>query len=120
MLTALLAMASLNPVCAFAQASGLTGGPGIFMNLMPFFFMAVVFYFLIIRPQARKQKELQQFLASLKHGDNVIAAGGLLGVIREIQGTIVTLEISQGVRVKVLRSQISQSAESALTAEVKT
>jgi preprotein translocase subunit YajC len=81
------------------------------MQLVPIVFMLGVFYFLIMRPQMRKQKELQDFLAALKHGDSVVTNGGMLGVIREIQGGIVTLEISQGVRVKFLKSQIAQSAD---------
>ena len=117
--------ASLGATPAWAQAAAPSAtagaqGPGMLMNLVPILFMLGVFYFLIMRPQMRKQKETQAFLANLKHGDSVITNGGMIGVIREIQGAVVTLEISQGVRVKFLKSQISQSAEAAQKASKPT
>lgn len=109
---------------AFAQAVTPAAAVNPLMQYVPIVFMLGVMYLLMIRPQMKKQKELQAYLAGLKHGDAVITTSGMLGVIKEIQGVFVTLEVSQGVRVKVLRSAIAQSAEEAMAsgrsaAEVK-
>jgi preprotein translocase subunit YajC len=65
-----------------------------------------IFYFLLIRPQQRKSKEHQAMIAKLTQGDEVVTAGGLLGRVLEVGDTFVTLEIADGVRVKVQRFQV--------------
>ena len=65
-----------------------------------------IFYFLLIRPQQRKAKEHQALVAKLAQGDEVVTAGGLLGRVVEVGDTFVTLEIAEGVRVKVQRFQV--------------
>ena len=65
-----------------------------------------IFYFLLIRPQQRKAKEHQAMVAKLAQGDEVVTAGGLLGRVLEVGDTFVTLEIADGVRVKVQRFQV--------------
>ncbi len=102
---------------AFAQTATTTPGqePSMFMSLVPFIFIFGVMYFLIIRPQARRQKEHQKFLTELKRGDEVITASGILGRIEGMTDLFVTLEISEGVRVKVLKNQIATSSKLATT-----
>lgn len=85
--------------------------PSMLMSLVPFIFMIAVFYFLVARPQAKRQRTQQAFLSALKRGDEVLTSGGLLGRIEGLTDHFVTLEISDGVRVKVLRSQISASGK---------
>jgi preprotein translocase subunit YajC len=77
--------------------------------------MFVVFYFLLIRPQQKKQKEHQHMLSELKVGDRVITQGGLLGKITGFSDHFVVLEVQEKVRIKVLRNSISgkQGAEKA-------
>jgi preprotein translocase subunit YajC len=69
--------------------------------------MGVIFYFLLIRPQQKKQKDLRNMLASIKKGDTVITQGGLHGRITGLTDQVATLEIAEKVRVKVSRAYIS-------------
>ena len=92
---------------AFAQTAP-AAGPG---GLNPLYVMVpliIGFYFLIIRPQQKRIKEQQAMLSKLAGGDEVVTSGGILGRIAEVGDTFVTLEIADGVRIKVQRGQISQ------------
>jgi len=89
---------------AWAQGTGMTGG-GQLAPLLMMVFIAI-FYFLLIRPQQRKAKEHQAMVAKLAQGDEVVTAGGLLGRVLDVGDTFVTLEIADGVRVKVQRFQV--------------
>lgn len=104
---------------AFAQATGGTQQPSGIEMFLPFIFIFVIFYFLIIRPQAKKQKEHQKFVSELKRGDTVITTSGILGTIEGINDTFATLEIADGVRVKILRSQILSSQAKVTATEGK-
>lgn len=93
---------------AHAQASGSAPAqPGMLESMLPLAVIFVVFYFFIIRPQAKNRKEHQKVLESLKRGDKVLTASGILGTIEGLTDAFVTLEIAEGVSVKILRSQIS-------------
>jgi preprotein translocase subunit YajC len=83
------------------------------VNFLPFVFIFVIFYFLLIRPARQRQKALQQMIESLKRGDKVITSGGLHGEVAAIDGAIVWLKIADNVKVKVSRSAISGLGESA-------
>jgi len=78
------------------------------MQFAPFVLMFGVMYFLVIRPQQKKMKEQQQMINALKQGDEIVTASGLLGKVTGLTEKIVTVEIDQGVRVKMLKSQVSQ------------
>lgn len=88
--------------------------PSFIETAIPFVVMIGVFYFLIIRPQAKRQRESQGFLSQLKRGDEVVTTSGILGRIEGLTEGFVTLEIADGVRIKMLRSQISRSQKEAL------
>ncbi|MBT8492736.1 MAG: preprotein translocase subunit YajC [Deltaproteobacteria bacterium] len=75
--------------------------PIIFMLLM-----FAVFWFILIRPQVKKQKEHQALLSALKKGDTVVTRGGFIGKISGISDNVVTLELQEKVRVRVLRAYI--------------
>jgi preprotein translocase subunit YajC len=94
---------------AHAQASGAAApqGPGM-LNFIILPLMIVVFYFLLIRPQQKRHKEHQAMLSKLGTGDEVVTAGGLLGRVVEVGDAFVTVEIADGVRIKVQRQQITQ------------
>ncbi|MCB0394883.1 MAG: preprotein translocase subunit YajC [Bdellovibrionales bacterium] len=94
---------------AYAQ-SGATGPSGI-EQLVPWIAIFVVFYFFMIRPQSKQRKEHQKFLGELKRGDQVLTMSGILGRIEGLTDKYITLEISEGVKVKILRSQIAGSAK---------
>ena len=83
--------------------------PG-WMNLVPFALMFLVLYFLILRPQARKAKDTQDFINSLKKGDEVLTAGGIFGTIVGVTEKFVDLKVSDNSRIKVLKSHVSGSA----------
>jgi len=99
---------------AFAQGAAPAGGAaGGIASFVPLILIFVVFYFLLIRPQQKKAKEHQNFLNSLKKGERVITSGGIYGRITGLTDNVVTLEIADGVTIKVLRSAILSSATGA-------
>lgn len=69
--------------------------------------LIVMFYFMLIRPQRRQQKEHQARLAALKTGDEVIAAGGIHGLVTNVHDRIVTLKIADGVKIKVEKASVT-------------
>lgn len=73
--------------------------------------MFVVFYFLLIRPQVKRQKAHQALLSALKKGDMVVTRGGLVGKISGVSDTILTIELQEKVRVRVLRSHVDGKYE---------
>lgn len=99
-----------------AYAAGGTapqGGVGGLASFIPIILIFVVFYFLLIRPQQKKARQQQEFLNSLKKGQEVVTNGGIHGRITGLTDTVVTLEIADGLRVKVNRSSIMMSAAEA-------
>ena len=89
---------------ANAQAGG---GQDSLLSLLPLVLIFVVFYFLLIRPQQKRQKEHREMVANLKVGEEVTTAGGLLGKITEVKDSFVKLEIARDVTVTVQRHTIS-------------
>ena len=75
--------------------------------LMPFGLMFLVIYFLIMRPQQKKMKDHQEVLGKLKYGDEVVNTSGIIGKITGITDKVLTVEIADGVKVKMLRSQVA-------------
>ncbi len=71
----------------------------------------VVFYFFMIRPQTKKQKELQKQRDAMKKGDKVITAGGIHGIIREVQENAFLIEIAKDVVIKMDKGSIYAAAE---------
>jgi preprotein translocase subunit YajC len=87
---------------------GAQGGQGNpIMAFLPLIIIFAIFYFLLIRPQQKKQKEHRKFLESLKKGDEVITSGGIIGRISGLSENIVTLEVAPKVNIRVARSQIA-------------
>lgn len=95
-----------------AAAPAAPAAPG-WMQFVPLVVIFMIMYFLMIRPQAKRQKTHQQFLAQLKRGDQVVTASGFLGRVEGITEQFVTLEIADGVRVKMLKDRITGSVASA-------
>ena len=97
---------------AFAQdsAGGTAGGAAGLLNMgNPLFLMIAmlaIFYFLLIRPQQKKQKEHKEMLTNLQKGDTIFTAGGIHGRITGLTDTIITLEIADRVRIKINRSAV--------------
>jgi preprotein translocase subunit YajC len=98
----------LNYLLMFPQ-EGSEGGGG-FMSFLPLLLIIVVFYFFFIRPQSRKNKELQKFRHGLQKGDKIITAGGIHGKVLEVQETTVVIEVEGQTRLKVEKSAVSADA----------
>jgi preprotein translocase subunit YajC len=92
-----------------AQAAAPSGGAGGILG-NPIFMVAAMFaimYFLVLRPQSKKAKEHQKMLSELKKGDDVSTTGGIIGKITGMKDTEVTLQLQEGVRVRVLRTAVT-------------
>jgi preprotein translocase subunit YajC len=77
------------------------------MAFLPLIIIFGIFYFLLIRPQQKKARELKAFLDSLKRGDEVITQGGIYGRIEKLTDDVVTLQVADKVSIRVARSQIA-------------
>lgn len=89
------------------------------MQFLPLVVVFVIFYFLMIRPQKKKFEEEQALLEKLQKGDEVYTKSGMIGVIYGINEKVVTLEAGEGVRFKILKSQIAGLAKTVLEGEAK-
>lgn len=90
---------------------GASPGAGILGILPPMVAMFAIFYFLLIRPQQKKQKEHEAMLNAVKEGDNILTSGGIYGTIKKIKGDVLTVQIADNVRVKVSRKSVSSIKE---------
>jgi len=93
---------------AFAAGTGAVSGgtQSLLMNIAPLAVMFGIFYVILIRPQAKKQKEHQQMLDSLKVGNNIVTSGGIHGTIVKIKDDIITLQIAENVRMKINKGAV--------------
>ena len=89
-----------------AAASG-AGVPPAWIQFLPLVAMGVIFWFLIIRPQMRRQKEHQAKVNGLKKGDQVLTGGGLVGKVLRVDEHYADIEIATGVKVKAVKSTIA-------------
>ncbi|EGG35308.1 MULTISPECIES: preprotein translocase subunit YajC [Paenibacillus] len=95
---------------SFELAAGQTqGGGGILGLILPFVLMFVIFYFLLIRPQQKKQKTRNAMLSALSKGDKVVTIGGLHGTIVEITDDIVVLKVNDVTKLTFDRNSVSHS-----------
>lgn len=94
---------------AYAQAAaGAGGASSLFGTFLPMLAIIPVFYFLLIRPQQKKAKEHRALISAVKRGDRVVTIGGMLGTVTKvIDNNEIQLEIAEGVRVRLLRSSVS-------------
>jgi preprotein translocase subunit YajC len=95
---------------AFAQApapAAAAGGSSL-MSMLPLLLMFVVLYFVMIRPQMKRQKEHKAMIDALAKGDEVVTSGGLLGKISKVGDTYLGVELASGVEVQCQRSAVVQ------------
>ena len=90
---------------AYAQAAG---GAAAITSFVPLILIFGIMYFLLIRPQQKKLKEHKAMVAALRKGDQVITQGGIIGKVSKAGETEVEVEIADGVKVRVVRSTITQ------------
>lgn len=90
-----------DPAPAGGAASGL-------MSFLPLVIIFVIFYFLLIRPQSKRAKEHREMVAKLAKGDEVVAGGGILGRVTDVSESYITVEVADGVSIKVQRQAVAQ------------
>ena len=93
---------------AFAQTAAGGDTTSSLMSMLPLVLMFVVLYFVMIRPQMKKQKEHKAMIEALAKGDEVVTAGGLLGKVSKLGEGSISVEIANGVEVQLQRSAVVQ------------
>jgi preprotein translocase subunit YajC len=96
---------------AFAQGAGAaTSGTDIALQVVPFVLIFVIMYFLILRPQQRRQRDHQDMVKNVRRGDTVVTTGGIVGRVAKVtdEASEIEVEIAEGVRVKVVRTMIAE------------
>jgi preprotein translocase subunit YajC len=94
----------ISDALAEAPAGGAAADPLI--SLLPLVLFAVVFYFLLIRPQSKRQKEHKRMVEALAKGDEVVTVGGVAGRITDLGDNFIAVEVADGVQIKVRRSAV--------------
>ena len=89
---------------AYAQDAAASGG---IMQFLPLIVIFAVFYFMLIRPQMKRSKEHKNLVSQLAKGDEVVTNGGLLGRIIDVSESFITLEVAEGVQVRVQRQAVA-------------
>ncbi len=100
-----LVLAQESPV---PPSSPTPGGGAFLTSLLPFILIFILFYFLLILPQQRRQKKHKTMLESLKKGDRVVTTSGILGTVMNISKEVITLQVADNVKIRVLRDSISE------------
>lgn len=94
---------------AFAQAAAVPGANDMFMQLLPFVFVLIIMYFLLIRPQQKRAKAHQELVKNLRRGDTVVMNSGMIGKITKvIDDAEVEVEIADNVRVRLVRGMVAE------------
>ncbi|MBP7102342.1 MAG: preprotein translocase subunit YajC [Bacteroidales bacterium] len=106
-------------IILFAQ-QGAEGGKGSgYQSLIFIALIIVVFYFFMIRPQSKKNKEIQKFRENLKKGDKIVTIGGIHGKILDMEGSIVIIEVEGGTKLKIEKSAVAQNVNDIGTTPAK-
>ena len=94
---------------AFAQAAGASSGSAdLLIQLVPFGFILIIMYFLILRPQQKKVKDHAELVKNIRRGDTVVTTGGLVGkVTKVVDDDQVEIEIADGVKIRQMRQMVS-------------
>lgn len=87
------------------------GQPNPLGAFLPLIIMFAIFYFLLIRPQQKKAKEHKEYLSNLKKGDYILTGGGIYGRIMEVNGDVLSVEISKDMLIKINRNFVSGPGE---------
>ena len=93
---------------AYAQAASTASPENGLLGMLPLVLMFVVLYFVMIRPQMKRQKEHKAMIEAVQKGDEVVTAGGLIGKIAKLGDNFIHLEVANGVEVQLQRSAITQ------------
>ncbi|MDI6686742.1 MAG: preprotein translocase subunit YajC [Desulfobacterales bacterium] len=97
---------------AMGQGGADGQGGGGFGSFIPLILMFVIFYFLLIRPQQKKQKEHRLMVSNIKNGDQIITTGGIHGRVTSVSDSTLTIEVADRVRIKINRNNVSTLLQS--------
>ena len=95
------------PFISLLQTAPVAGSSSILMTVLPLALIFVIFYFLMIRPQNKKQKETEKMIAALKKGDKIVTIGGIHGVVSSTKEQTVIVKIDDAVKMEFSRSAIA-------------
>lgn len=98
---------------AASPAAGATGSGGIGSLLVPMALIFVMMYYLMIRPQAKRQKEQQRLVGSLKTGDRVVTSSGIHGLISNVKDTTVIVKVADNVKLEMDKASVTTVVKSA-------
>lgn len=106
--TTLATMSALAALPAIAQDAGVPSAGGAIMQQMLLFVpLILIFYLLIIRPQSQQRKQHQAMIDAVRRGDTIVTSGGLIGKVTKVADTELTVELADGVRVRIVRRMIA-------------
>ena len=91
----------------YAHAQVANQQPSMLASFIPLILIFLIFYFLLIRPQQKKQKEHKVLLDSIQRGDEILSSGGILGKVIRVDNDKLTVEIAKGVNVSIIRSTVA-------------
>tara|TARA_Y100001980_G_C14281660_1_gene115906 strand:+ start:203 stop:502 length:300 start_codon:yes stop_codon:yes gene_type:complete len=91
----------------YAHAQAAAQQPSMLASFIPLILIFLIFYFLLIRPQQKKQKEHKVLLDSIQRGDEILSSGGILGKVIKVDNDKLTVEIAKGVNVSIIRSTVA-------------
>jgi preprotein translocase subunit YajC len=97
-----------NPALAMAAPAGGQGGAGGLGMFVPMIVIFAIFYFMLIRPQQRKEKERRAMIAAVKTGDRIVFAGGILGTVVNVKETTLMVKVADNVKFEILRAAVSR------------
>jgi preprotein translocase subunit YajC len=92
---------------AYAQAAAPAGAGGGLMSFLPIILMFVVLYFLMVRPQMKRQKEQKAMIEALAKGDEIVTAGGIVGKVTKVSDAYVTLEVAEGTEIVMQKASVT-------------
>ncbi|OOO02726.1 MAG: hypothetical protein USCGTAYLOR_01086 [Chromatiales bacterium USCg_Taylor] len=94
---------------AFAQATPSRSAGQFFLEILPIVFLFVVLYFVMIRPQTKRNKEHKKMMEALTKGDEIVTTGGMLGRVLEVGENFVLIDVGKAVEVKVQKAQVANT-----------
>ncbi len=91
---------------AYAAEAGGAGGDAGLINLLFIGGFVLIFYFLLLRPQNKRRKEHQALMAGLDKGDEIVTAGGVVGVVNKVEDDFVKVQVSEGVEMRIQKTAV--------------